>query len=174
VPQGFRCRLFGSTVSSLDLGEHVGESSTQLLPLRTPVEGEVTGAACDGSRKAVTVLSNDNEGSTALRPIFLTSDSDALHFNQDVASSLAKRKRTLVTFEMWSQYDTNRQFQDHWAAKLPWAEPELDSDGVLVAVKYTICSVVNGKPKLIVPKWENLGKHMGKRRGGCWICQKRD
>jgi hypothetical protein len=50
------------------------------------------------------------------------------------------------------------------AARLPWAEPELDSDGVLVAVKCTIYSIVNGKPKLIVPKWGNLEKHMDKLR----------
>jgi hypothetical protein len=78
----------------LDLGEHVGESSTQLLPPRIPVEGEVAGAACDGSGKAVIVLSSDNEGSIALRPICHTSDSDVLYFNKDVASSSAKRKRT--------------------------------------------------------------------------------
>jgi hypothetical protein len=149
LPQGFQCRLFGSSATSLDLGKHVCESSTQLLPPMTPVEGEVAGAACDGLGKAVIVLSSENEGSTTLRPICLTSDSDALYFNEDVASSSAKRKRTS---EMQSRYDANRQFQDHWAARLPWAEPELDSDGVLVAVKCTVCSVVNGKPKLIVPK----------------------
>jgi hypothetical protein len=27
-----------------------------------------------------------------------------------------------------------------------------------------VCSAINGKPKLIVPKWDNLEKHMGKRR----------
>ena len=161
LPQGFRCRLFGSTASSLDLTENVVESSTQLLPPMTPVEGEVAGAACDGSADPLIVLSTDNEGSTALRPICLSSDSDAVHVNDDAASSSAKRKRTSETR---SRYDANRHFQDHWAARLPWAEPELDSDGVLVAVKCTVCSVINGKPKLIVPKWDNLEKHMGKRR----------
>ena len=33
-----------------------------------------------------------------------------------------------------------------------------------MAVKCIICAVVNGKPKLIVPKWDNLEKHMDKRR----------
>jgi hypothetical protein len=32
-----------------------------------------------------------------------------------------------------------------------------------VAVNCKICSMINGKPKLIVPKWDNLEKHMGKR-----------
>jgi hypothetical protein len=161
LPQGFQCRLFGSSASSLDLGEHVDESSMQLLPPMTPVEGEVASTACDGSGKAMIVLSSDNEGNTVLRLICLTYDSNALHFNEDVASSSAKKKRIL---EMRSRYDTNRQFQDHWATRLPWVEPELDSDGVLVAVKCIVCSVVNGKPKLIVPKWGNLEKHIGKRR----------
>ena len=110
LPQGFRCKLFGSNVSLLDLEEHVRESSTQLLPPMIPVEGEVVGVACDGSGHAMIVLSSDNEGSIALHPICLTSDSNAVHVNQDVASSSAKQKRTSVTLEMRSRYDANRQF----------------------------------------------------------------
>jgi predicted component of type VI protein secretion system len=43
-------------------------------------------------------------------------------------------------------------------------EPHLDGEGVLVAVNCKICYAINGKPKLIVPKWDNLEKHMEKRR----------
>ena len=46
--------------------------------------------------------------------------------------------------------------------RLPWTKPELDSNGILVAVKYIVCSIINGKPKLIVPKWDNIEKYMGK------------
>jgi hypothetical protein len=49
-------------------------------------------------------------------------------------------------------------------AKLPWAQPELGTNDVLVAVKCSVYSIVNGKPKLIVPKWDNLEKNMGKQR----------
>jgi hypothetical protein len=48
--------------------------------------------------------------------------------------------------------------------KLPWAEHELDYDRVLVVVKCTVCLVVNGKSKLIVPKWDNRKKYVGKQR----------
>ena len=74
------------------------------------VEGEVAGVACNGSGQAVIMLSSDNEGSIALHPICLTSESNVVHINQDVASSSAKRKRTSVTSEMCSRYDMNRQF----------------------------------------------------------------
>jgi hypothetical protein len=43
------------------------------------------------------------------------------------------------------------------------AESELDADVVFVAIKCTMCTIVNGKPNLIVPKWDNLEKHTGKR-----------
>jgi hypothetical protein len=35
---------------------------------------------------------------------------------------------------------------------------------MLVAVNCKVCFAINGKPKLIVPKCDNLEKHMGKRR----------
>ena len=47
---------------------------------------------------------------------------------------------------------------------MPWAELHLDAEGVLVAVNCKVCSTIKGKPKLIVPKWNNLEKHIGKRR----------
>ena len=68
----------------------------------TLVEGEVAGAACDGSGQAVIMLSSDNEGSIALCLICLTTDSNTVHINQDVASNSAKQKRTLVTSKMHS------------------------------------------------------------------------
>lgn len=75
LPQGFRYRLFGSTSNSIDLGEYgVGESSTQILLPRTATEDEVGGATSIALGEPLIVLSNDNEGSTILRPICLGSD----------------------------------------------------------------------------------------------------
>ena len=48
--------------------------------------------------------------------------------------------------------------------KLPWEEPHLDGEGVLVVVNCKMCSAINEKSKLIVPKWDNLKKHMEKRQ----------
>lgn len=116
MPQGFQCRLFGSTLNSIDLEEYgVGELSTQMLPPRIPIKGEVVGTACIASGEPLIVLSSEIEGSTALRPISLGLDTDGL---LDGASSSTKRKRTSVKSEMHSQYEANQQFQDHWAAKL--------------------------------------------------------
>jgi hypothetical protein len=42
LPQGYRCKLFGSSRNSLGLGDYEPQdcSSTQLLPPMTPVEVE--------------------------------------------------------------------------------------------------------------------------------------
>lgn len=61
-------------------------------------------------------------------------------------------------------YESNRKFQDTWAARLPWAELHRGSDGLYESVKCLVCSTITGKPKLLGPKWDTLQKHSGKRK----------
>jgi hypothetical protein len=80
-----------------------------MLPPRIPIKGEMAGTACIALREPLIVLSSENKGSTALRPISLGLDIDGL---LDGASSSTKRKKTSVKSEMRLQYEANRQFQD--------------------------------------------------------------
>ena len=70
---------------------------------------------------------------------------------------LAARKRR-------RSYEGNQHFQDSWAAKLPWAESVLGANGSVAQVKCQICSDVEGREKLLVPKIDGLWKHAGIRR----------
>jgi hypothetical protein len=171
LPVGYKFRLFGSSRNSLGLGEYGCDNdgrSTNSIPPGTPAEGEVNVVAAVPSAVHVTMISSDEdkstpavligiEGSTPALPICIEGDSS-------VCASSTAPKRRKVDSGRCSRYDSNRQFHDVWAAKLPWAEPHLDGEGMLVAMNCKICSAINGKPKLIVPKWDNLEKHMGKRR----------
>jgi hypothetical protein len=60
-------------------------------------------------------------------------------------------------------YDRTRKFQLEFQAKLPWAEGVLTEDGRLHMVKCRPCSVVEGMPKLLAPKYNTLLKHEGQR-----------
>jgi len=61
-------------------------------------------------------------------------------------------------------YEANRQWQDSWAARLPWAESVLGEDGRIRQVRCKICSDVEGRDKLLVPKLDSLWKHCGRRK----------
>lgn len=61
-------------------------------------------------------------------------------------------------------YELNRHFQDSWAAKLPWAEAVIGSDGRVTHVRCKVCSEAQGREKLLVPKIDSLWKHAGWRK----------
>ena len=61
-------------------------------------------------------------------------------------------------------YEANRHFQDSWAAKLPWAESVIGADGKVSQVRCRICTAVEGREKLLIPKIDSLWKHAGRRR----------
>jgi hypothetical protein len=56
-------------------------------------------------------------------------------------------------------YDAIKMFQDFLIGKLPWTCLSLGSKGNLHATKCKICSVVERKNKLFVPKWNYICKH---------------
>lgn len=62
------------------------------------------------------------------------------------------------------QYEASRRFQDTWPAKLPWAEMVVKGDGQICQVKCLICSAIQRRIKLLLPKWDTLTKHAGRRR----------
>jgi hypothetical protein len=55
----------------------------------------------------------------------------------------------------------NKHFQDGWAIKLPWAKCVLGSNGKVPQVQCKVCTWIEGKDKLFVPKLDYLCKHVG-------------
>jgi hypothetical protein len=68
-----------------------------------------------------------------------------------------------------TNYDHTRKFQLEWHAKMPWAEGSLLPDGSLYLVRYRSCSTMDGREKVMAPKWNILCKHKGYR---C-VCRQR-
>ncbi len=50
----------------------------------------------------------------------------------------------------------NMQFQDTWAIKLPWVKSVLSSNGKVVQVWCKVCSLIDGKYKLLVAKLDSI------------------
>jgi len=58
-------------------------------------------------------------------------------------------------------HEMNRHFQNTWGVKLPWTKFVLGSNGKVVRVGCTVCSLIDGKDKLLVAKVDSLWKHAG-------------
>jgi len=56
------------------------------------------------------------------------------------------------------------KFQDSWVAKVPSAKLCVRSNGNLHTVKCKICSEEKKKDKLLLPKWDFLCKHAGRKK----------
>jgi hypothetical protein len=76
------------------------------------------------------------------------------------ANHLSTKKRNRL-------YDCNRAFRGIHSTKFPWAEPLTDSNGEQTMVKCIVCSAVQGKPRIIKNKTDNLNKHEGVRKARC-------
>jgi len=61
-------------------------------------------------------------------------------------------------------YDHSRKFLLEWVAKLPWAESVLATNVVLHNVRCKVYTTIDKKPCLLVPKWDTLMKHEGRRK----------
>jgi hypothetical protein len=55
----------------------------------------------------------------------------------------------------------NKHFQDRWAIKLLWAKCVLSSNGKVAQVQCQVCTWIEGKDKLFVPKLDCLCNHVG-------------
>ncbi len=55
----------------------------------------------------------------------------------------------------------NKHFQDRWAIKLLWTKCVLGSNGKVAQVQCKVCTWIEGKDKLFVPKLDCLWKYVG-------------
>jgi hypothetical protein len=62
-------------------------------------------------------------------------------------------------------YEKTHVFQDTWACCFPWVEIVVREDGLAAHVQCKICSNIEGKPKLLAPKFNTLQKHARCRKG---------
>ena len=113
---GYKCRLFGSSRNLLGLGEysidHSEERSIESTPLGTPTECENNVVAAKPSAMHVIVISTNNDGHAMALPICIEGKSSIC-----ALSTTLKKKKT--NSGRYSQCESNRQFQDMWATKLP-------------------------------------------------------
>jgi hypothetical protein len=58
-------------------------------------------------------------------------------------------------------YDATRKWQDNCAVQFAWAKSKM-LDNMLVSIKCTMCEIITGWVKHIMPKRDNLEKHMEK------------
>jgi hypothetical protein len=58
----------------------------------------------------------------------------------------------------------NKHFQHRWAIKLFWAKCVLGFNGKVAQVQCKVCTWIEGKDKLFVPKLDCLWKHVGHRK----------
>ena len=54
--------------------------------------------------------------------------------------------------------DPTRMWQESWSLKYTWGEGVF-VEGVLVGIKCIVCTCIEGREKMIVPKNDNLAKH---------------
>lgn len=55
-------------------------------------------------------------------------------------------------------------FHVHWVAKFCWSKPVCGTDGKMKMVRCKVCSIVEGREKLLVPKLDYLLKHFRMKR----------
>jgi hypothetical protein len=72
---------------------------------------------------------------------------------------ITKKKRKV-------EWELNWTYQDIWVAKFPWVELVVGLDGKVKMVQWKICSTIEWKEKLVVPKLDGLRIHNGK-----WMCK---
>ena len=76
------------------------------------------------------------------------------------AKKIGAEEAVPVGGKRWKKkYDLTRKYQMEWAAKAPWSEAVLRSDGLLHFVKCSICSAVGKKDCLMNPKWDTISRH---------------
>jgi hypothetical protein len=71
---------------------------------------------------------------------------------------LAQENITL-TKKIKKAYEMNMHVQDIWAIKFPWAESIMGSKGKVIQVWCKVCSLIDGKDKLLVTKFDSPWKH---------------
>jgi hypothetical protein len=62
-----------------------------------------------------------------------------------------------------AEWELNQTFQDTWATKFPWGELVVGLDGKVKMVQCKVCSTIEQREKILVPKLDGLKKHSGRR-----------
>lgn len=55
-------------------------------------------------------------------------------------------------------------FEEFWVMNLPWAKNVMGCDGKLSMICYKVCNEIDGREKMLVLKFNNLLKHVGRRK----------
>jgi hypothetical protein len=63
-----------------------------------------------------------------------------------------------------TKWEINQIFQHRWAARFVWFELVCVADGKMKMVRCKICSQIEGRKKLLVPKLNSLIKHLSLRK----------
>jgi hypothetical protein len=71
-------------------------------------------------------------------------------------TTITKKKRKF-------EWELNQTFQDTRATKFPWAKPVVGPYGKVKMVQCKVCSTIEQRVKLLVPKLDGLRKHNGRR-----------
>jgi hypothetical protein len=152
-------------------GRDVAHGQSNLLSVDTEKNHGSSSTSGDtvvlSAKSPLVTLSEDSEEADADGfvevPIdFEGSDSDFQSPPSKRHSSSRKKARSSQS-EAQTRYDKHRKFQTVWAAKLPWAEGIMATDGILHMVKCKVCSSIDRKPCVMAPKSDTLFKHDGKR-----------
>jgi hypothetical protein len=60
-------------------------------------------------------------------------------------------------------YELNYHFQDSWATRLPSTKSVVGAKRKITQVKCKVCSIIDGRGKLLVAKLDFLWKHVGRK-----------
>jgi hypothetical protein len=155
-----RSTRFSKSVSSASSPQRVLISdSTALPPPGPPNANDVyvgsTSSSVAGKDK---VLGGELPKGTPSNPVRVS--------ESDVSGPHCRRRRTKKSGRKAkggkrSASVTNRKWQDSWATSFPWAEKCHEEDVLVLSVKCLVCTRIDGRPKTLCLKRDNLNKHAG-------------
>lgn len=159
-PSPDSAQRLGCKSLSTELDQLVGSSSafgdTTVLSSKSPLI-TISSESENADNKELCEVDCNSEGSD---------DSD-FEIPPAKRGATTRGKAELKRSEAQKRYDRHRKFQTVWAAKLPWAEGIMASDGILHMVKCKVCSTIDRKACIMAPKSDTLFKHDGK-----WVAKK--
>jgi hypothetical protein len=85
----------------------------------------------------------------------LFDESPPIIFCEDLTQKNLKKRKL---------YEGAKKFQNVSITKLPWVKFMIDDKGLMQQIMCKICSYVEGKEKLIVPKLNSLLQHASHRK----------
>ncbi len=62
------------------------------------------------------------------------------------------------------EWELNKVYQDKWATRFSWSKVVCGKDGKMMMFKCKICTNIEGREKLLVPKLNSVTKHFGLKK----------